>query len=76
MLSPSRCKAIAAIIRASGAFLIEDDAYGWLDPSASPVANLIPERSYLAVSCPDRLICIAEKRNRFLYLAWAYAIVS
>jgi DNA-binding transcriptional MocR family regulator len=49
-LSPSRREAIAAIIRASGAFLIEDDAYGWLDPSASPIANLIPERSYLAVS--------------------------
>ena len=46
-LSPARRKAIAAIIRASGAFLIEDDAYGWLDPTASPIANLIPERSYL-----------------------------
>lgn len=55
-LSPSRRKAIAAIIRASGAFLIEDDAYGWLDPSASPIANLIPERSYLAVSLSK---CIA-----------------
>jgi DNA-binding transcriptional MocR family regulator len=55
-LSPSRRKAIAAIIRASGAFLIEDDAYGWLDPSASPIANLIPERSYLAFSLSK---CIA-----------------
>lgn len=55
-LSPTRRKAIAAIIRASGAFLIEDDAYGWLDPTASPIANLIPERSYLAVSLSK---CIA-----------------
>jgi DNA-binding transcriptional MocR family regulator len=49
-LSPSRRKAIAEIIRKAGAILIEDDAYGALDPSVSPIANLIPERTYLAVS--------------------------
>lgn len=49
-LSAARRKAVAEIIRHSGAVLIEDDAYGLLDPSASPIANLIPERSYLAVS--------------------------
>lgn len=49
-LGPSRRKAIAEIIRKAGVVLIEDDAYGALDPSASPIANLIPERTYLAVS--------------------------
>jgi DNA-binding transcriptional MocR family regulator len=49
-LSPLRRKAIAEIIRKAGAILIEDDAYGALDPSVSPIANLIPERTYLAVS--------------------------
>jgi DNA-binding transcriptional MocR family regulator len=49
-LSPARRKAIAEIIRKAGAILIEDDAYGALDPSVSPIANLIPERTYLAVS--------------------------
>lgn len=36
--------------------LIEDDAYGFLDPSISPIANLIPEQTYLAVSLSK---CIA-----------------
>jgi len=48
-MSAARRKAIASIIRAAGTALIEDDAYGALDPSLSPIANLIPERSYLAV---------------------------
>ena len=55
-LSPSRRKAIADIIRNSGTFLIEDDAYGLLEPQTSPIANLIPERTYLAVSLSK---CIA-----------------
>lgn len=55
-LSLSRRKAIAEIIRKAGAVLIEDDAYGILDPSVSPIANLIPERTYLAVSLSK---CIA-----------------
>jgi DNA-binding transcriptional MocR family regulator len=55
-LSPSRRKAVAEIIRKAGAILIEDDAYGSLDPSVSPIANLIPERTYLAVSLSK---CIA-----------------
>jgi DNA-binding transcriptional MocR family regulator len=49
-LGPSRRKAVAEIIRKAGTILIEDDAYGALDPSVSPIANLIPERTYLAVS--------------------------
>jgi DNA-binding transcriptional MocR family regulator len=55
-LGPTRRKAVADIIRNSGTILIEDDAYGLLEPSASPIANLIPERTYLAVSLSK---CIA-----------------
>jgi DNA-binding transcriptional MocR family regulator len=55
-LGPSRRRAVAEIIRKAGAILIEDDAYGSLDPSVSPIANLIPERTYLAVSLSK---CIA-----------------
>jgi DNA-binding transcriptional MocR family regulator len=55
-LPPERRTAIAAIIRAAGTVLIEDDAYGLLDPSASPIANLFPERTYLATTLSK---CIA-----------------
>ena len=36
--------------------VIEDDAYGMLEPAVSPIANLIPERTYLAVGLSK---CIA-----------------
>jgi DNA-binding transcriptional MocR family regulator len=55
-LGLSRRKAVAEIIRKAGAILIEDDAYGSLDPSVSPIAILIPERTYFAVSLSK---CIA-----------------
>ena len=55
-LGPERRKAIAGIIRKAGTFLIEDDAYGMLEPAASPIANLISERTYLAVGLSK---CIA-----------------
>lgn len=55
-LDPARRNAVAAIIRNVDTVLIEDDAYGLLEPSASPIANLIPERTYLAVSLSK---CIA-----------------
>jgi DNA-binding transcriptional MocR family regulator len=55
-LDPERRAAIADIIRNAGTMLIEDDAYGLLEPTASPIANLIPERTYLAVSLSK---CIA-----------------
>src|SRR5262249_4586615 len=48
-LPQERREAIADIIAANKTILIEDDAYGWLNPAASPIANLIPERTYLAV---------------------------
>jgi DNA-binding transcriptional MocR family regulator len=55
-LSPERRSAIAKIIRDVGTTLIEDDAYGLLDRSASPIANLIPERTFLATTLSK---CIA-----------------
>ncbi len=48
-LAPERRKMVAEIIDASQTTLIEDDAYGWLQPGVLPIANLIPERTYLAV---------------------------
>jgi DNA-binding transcriptional MocR family regulator len=55
-LAPERRSAIARIIRDADTLLIEDDAYGLLDRSASPIANLIPERTYLATTLSK---CIA-----------------
>jgi DNA-binding transcriptional MocR family regulator len=55
-LPPKRREAIADIIRASKTILIEDDAYGWLEPAVPPIANLIPERTYLAAGLSK---CIA-----------------
>lgn len=55
-LAPERRGAIAKIIRDADTVLIEDDAYGLLDRSASPIANLIPERTYLATTLSK---CIA-----------------
>ena len=55
-LSPERRSAIAAIIRKANIVLIEDDAYGLLERAASPIANLIPERTYLATTLSK---CIA-----------------
>ena len=55
-LSADRRAAVAAIVREAGTFLIEDDAYGMLEPTASPIANLIPEHTYLAVGLSK---CIA-----------------
>ena len=55
-LSPERRAEIASVIRAANTVLIEDDAYGLLEPSASPIANLIPERTYLATTLSK---CIA-----------------
>ncbi|WP_027529464.1 PLP-dependent aminotransferase family protein [Bradyrhizobium sp. WSM3983] len=55
-LAPERRSAIAKIVRDVDTILIEDDAYGLLDRSASPIANLIPERTYLATTLSK---CIA-----------------
>jgi DNA-binding transcriptional MocR family regulator len=55
-LTAERRHAIAKIIRDANTTLIEDDAYGLLDRAASPIANLIPERTYLATTLSK---CIA-----------------
>ena len=55
-LGSERRKNIADIIRKHGLFLIEDDAYGLLQPTVLPIANLIPECTYLAVGLSK---CIA-----------------
>ena len=55
-MSAGRRKAIAEILRKRGNLLIEDDVYGPLEPQASPIANLIPERTYFAASVAK---CIA-----------------
>jgi DNA-binding transcriptional MocR family regulator len=55
-LSPERRAAIASHIRKANTILIEDDAYGLLDGAASPIANLVPERTYLATTLSK---CIA-----------------
>ena len=51
VMPDSRRAAIAEIIRRCDAFLIEDDAYGFLVPTPlRPISALIPERSFYAVS--------------------------
>jgi DNA-binding transcriptional MocR family regulator len=49
-ITPPRREQLASAIRRNDLLLFEDDAYGSFDPRAQPIATLIPERSYLAVS--------------------------
>lgn len=49
-MSALRREQLAATIRRCDLALIEDDAYGSLEPKAAPIATLIPERSYLAIT--------------------------
>ncbi|MBK1871522.1 PLP-dependent aminotransferase family protein [Taklimakanibacter albus] len=55
-LGPERRRAVARIIDENATFLIEDDAYGPLEPIVTPIARLIPERTYLAAGLSK---CIA-----------------
>lgn len=55
-LGPERRRAVARIIDENATFLIEDDAYGLLEPLVMPIARLIPERTYLAAGLSK---CIA-----------------
>jgi DNA-binding transcriptional MocR family regulator len=51
VMPPQRRQAIAAIVRKHDAYLLEDDAYGYLlSPPLPPVSRLIPERSFYIVS--------------------------
>jgi DNA-binding transcriptional MocR family regulator len=51
VMPPERRHAIAEIVRKHDAFLLEDDAYGYLlSPPLPPISRLIPERSFYIVS--------------------------
>lgn len=52
----SRRQEVAEILRRNDILLLEDDAYGALEPHAVPLASLIPERTYFAASLSK---CIA-----------------
>jgi len=65
-MTQARREELAAIIRRRNLVLIEDDAYGSLEPKAQPIATLIPERSYLAASFSK---CIAPGLRVSLVLA-------
>jgi DNA-binding transcriptional MocR family regulator len=55
-MGPARREEAASIIRKQDSVLIEDDVYGPLEPQLSPIASLIPERTYYAASLAK---CIA-----------------
>lgn len=51
VMPQERRLAIAAIVRKHDAYLLEDDAYGYLlSPPLPPISQLIPERSFYIVS--------------------------
>jgi DNA-binding transcriptional MocR family regulator len=51
VMPQDRRRAIAEIVRKHNAYLLEDDAYGYLlSPPLPPVSRLIPERSFYIVS--------------------------
>jgi len=55
-MPPGRREEVAAILRANDVQLLEDDAYGLLEPTAVPLAALVPERTYFAATLSK---CIA-----------------
>jgi DNA-binding transcriptional MocR family regulator len=65
-MNMARRTEIASVIRRRGLWLIEDDAYGSLDPRLAPITTLVPERSYLAASLSK---CIAPGLRVSLLLA-------
>ena len=51
VMPAKRRQAIAEIVRKHDAYLLEDDAYGYLlSPPLAPISKLIPERSFYIVS--------------------------
>ncbi len=50
-----RRREIADVLRRAKVMLIEDDAYGLLDPAQQLLADLIPEQTYLTVSLSKAL---------------------
>jgi len=55
-MPPTRRAEVAGIVRTNDLLLFEDDAYGMFEPGATPLACLIPERTYFAASLSK---CIA-----------------
>jgi len=55
-MPPARREQVAEILRANDVLLLEDDAYGPLEPDAMPLASLVPERTYFTASLSK---CIA-----------------
>jgi DNA-binding transcriptional MocR family regulator len=53
----SRREEVAEILRRNDVLLLEDDAYGALEPDAVPLSTLIPERTYFMASLSK---CIAQ----------------
>jgi DNA-binding transcriptional MocR family regulator len=49
-MGKARRREVADVLRKSKTMLIEDDAYGALDPSQQPLAGQIPERTFLTIS--------------------------
>jgi DNA-binding transcriptional MocR family regulator len=49
-MSAARREEVGRILRDENVILIEDDAYGRLAPGSSPLATLVPERTYLAAT--------------------------
>lgn len=55
-MGKARRREVADVLRDSKPFLIEDDAYGALDPAQQLLADLIPEKTFLTISLSK---CIA-----------------
>jgi DNA-binding transcriptional MocR family regulator len=55
-MSLPRRREVAEVLRNNNLLLLEDDAYGTLEPTAVPLASLVPERTYFAASLSK---CIA-----------------
>ncbi|HTO40707.1 MAG TPA: PLP-dependent aminotransferase family protein [Rhizomicrobium sp.] len=54
-IGAERRRAVAKVLRAAATNLIEDDAYGGLDPTQNAITNLIPERSHLVIGLSKSL---------------------
>lgn len=65
-MTPERRRAVAAILNARDLRLLEDDAYGALDPTAVPLAALAPAQTYHMASLSK---CIAPGLRVSLLLA-------
>jgi DNA-binding transcriptional MocR family regulator len=70
-MGTARRKAIAQVIRKRGVVLIEDDVYGPLEPSLSPISNLIPDQTFYAASVSK---CIAPALRVAYFLAPSAAV--